>query len=79
MSRVNLIMVLCLCVACMGLGIALGKQIFGCKDDEISSDHVLFQAHECFQPRGDDGSVFLECRRVVKVGSAKVSLEGVGI
>lgn len=79
MSRVNLIMVLCLCVACTALGIAFGKQIFGCQGDDLSSDHVLFDAHECFQPRGDDGSVFLECRRVVKVGKPAMSVEGLGI
>ena len=65
------IFIAALCAACMLLGAGFGSYVYGCQDDELSSDHALFRAHECTQPIATDGSVFLECRRLVKVGGAK--------
>jgi hypothetical protein len=64
-------LLLALSITLMLLGAALGAYAFGCKQDAYGADHVFFRAQECFQSRGTDGSVFLECRRVVSVGGAK--------
>ena len=64
-SRRSAILVALLCLACLLLGASLGNQLFGCKEDELGSDHVFFRAEECFNSVGDDGSRFLDCRRAV--------------
>jgi hypothetical protein len=71
MNRRTLILILLLSAACIGLGVSFGAQVFGCNQDEFGADHTFFKASDCFQSRGTDGSVFLECRRVVTVGGAK--------
>lgn len=68
MNRTSLMLVLLLCLACLFLGVAFGAGVFGCNEDEFGADHVFFKAGECFRSIGSDGSVFLDCRRVVRPG-----------
>lgn len=49
-----------LALTTLALGIAVGAKAFGCKSDELGSDHVLFQAVECAQLGTE-----LLCRRTV--------------
>lgn len=71
MNRNTTLLIAGLAAACIALGAGLGSLIYGCDQDEFGADHTFFRAPECFQSTGADGSVFLECRRLVRVGGAK--------
>ena len=71
MNLTTLLLSCSLAISSMALGVALGAKAFGCDQDEFGADHTFFRAPECFQSTGADGSVFLECRRLVRVGGAK--------
>jgi hypothetical protein len=70
MNRTNLILMLALCLVMTGLGIAFGAQAFGCQQDELGADHVMFQAGECRPRLESDGTQYLECRRVTSVAAS---------
>ena len=72
MNRRNLVLVLLLSMACMGLGISFGAEMVGCEQDELGADHVFFRANECFESSAADGSKFLECRRLTAAGGVKL-------
>jgi hypothetical protein len=69
MNRRNLILVLLMAMACMGLGFSFGAEVMGCQQDELGADHVMFQAGECRPRLESDGTQYLECRRVTSVAA----------